>query len=128
LVEEDGFVYIIDDNGYLIEFESSCVGYPLRYLEGDIDSAMFKNAQDSISAKIHIRDFLKLEGWELLAAKDVSTFDDFSFERKTVVVYWSRWQHYFTKRNIREVTSMNLANDGIRVLFINADPIEEWYE
>ncbi len=128
LVEEDGFVYVFDDEGYLIEFESSCVGHPLKYLEGEIDSAMFKNTHDSISEKVHIRDFLSLKGWDLIAAKDVMIFEDYSIQKKTVVVYWSRWQYYFTKRNIRDVTSMNLPNDSVRVLFINTDPIEEWYE
>lgn len=128
LVKHDGSVYVFDDNGYLIEFESECVGYPLRYLEGDIDSAMFKYVDDSISAKVHIRDFLILEGWDLQAAKDTSALEYGSFQSKTVVVYWSRWQHFFTKRNIRDVTSMNLENDSVRVLFINTDPIEEWYK
>jgi len=128
LVEEDGFVYVFDRDGYLIEFESSCVGHPLSYLQGKIDSSMFKRADDAISSNVHLRDFLFLAGWQLIAAKDTLVFDDFSPRSKTVVVYWSRWQHYFTKRNIRDFTSMNLSSDSVRMLFINTDPILEWYE
>lgn len=128
LVGNDGFVYVFDSEGYLIEFESSCVGHPITYLEGEIDSAKFKHYPDSISVKTHLHDFLILEGWQLFAAKSPSPFDGFSGHDKTVVVFWSRWQHYFTKRNIRDVMSLNLDKDSVRLLFINADPIMEWYE
>jgi hypothetical protein len=128
LIEEDGFAYIFDADGYLIEFESYCLGYPLRYLKGEKDSAMFKFHPDSSSVKVNIRDFLILEDWQLLSAKEGVSFGDFSSETLTLVLYWSRWQHYFTKRNIRDFTTINIPADSVRMIFINTDPIAEWYE
>lgn len=128
LVEEDGFAYVFDTEGYLIDFESYCVGHPLKYLDGEIDSAMFKFPYDSIPTKVHLRDFLFLEGWQLLAAKNAFYFENISTKTHTVVVYWSRWQHYFSKRNIRDFISLNLPADSVHLIFINTDPLQEWYK